>query len=769
MDSTPFDYLHKPTSGDNGRNKQQTGGYASVVHSFYPNHGDVVVPNSQRKSGSQDTFRRTPVSEYFGELTLTLEQIYSRLTGDEFYDLQKSLEKGRKIQPQTAEVIAGVVKEWAMSKGVSHYCHWFQPLNGLTAEKHDAFISMQPSRQGLGTSVIERFSGRQLIQGAPDASSLPSGGMRSTFEARGYTAWDHTSPLFIIENSGTRTLCIPSVFFGYHGQALDNKSPLLRSSHALNDHACSFMKLIGDVDVKSIYATLGVEQEYFLLDQNMVRSRPDLMLAKRTLIGATSARGQKLADHYFGSIPSRVLKFMDEMEHELYRLGIPIKTRHNEVAPSQYETAPIHENINVATDHNTITMEVMKRVAARHELACLFYEKPFNGVNGSGKHCNYSLSNDKGENLLEPGRTPHQNLRFLAVLMVITRAIACKSDALQALSMSRGNELRLGKNEAPPSFMTMYLGEELESIIKNLREFLGKPSAQFKKELNTGITSFAALMRDYSDINRTSPCAFTGHKLEFRSIGSSATVAQPMSVLNAAVAWSFKKATEELKQLLADSASREDAVIHLISRLYDESKGRIYSNFTTVEDILDTKEGKRFFNPSNTLDAISVLLDKEKTSFLVDMNVLSEEEVQARYRVRLEKYIKKIEIEIATLREMCQEFIIPATEKQLTCSQPALESAKSARFKKVQEKRVLDLEETLAGLIECCDKLTPFVKNPVSVSDDFVLRDVLSYIDGSTTIVDALRDFADRAELLVSDEYWQLPKYRELLFSHRMR
>lgn len=740
-------------------------GFSSFLH---PNQGEISVQHTQRKSGRTGEFHKVPVSDYFGELTLTLEQIYSRLSGDEYYDLQKSLEKGKKIQPQTAEVIASVIKDWAMSKGATHYCHWFQPMNGLTAEKHDAFISMQPSRQGLGTTVIERFSGRQLIQGEPDASSLPSGGMRSTFEARGYTAWDHTSPLFIVENSGTRTLCIPSAYFGYHGHALDSKTPLLRSSLALSTHACTFLKLIGDVDVKNISATLGVEQEYFLLDQNMVRARPDLMLAKRTLIGAASARGQKLADHYFGSIPSRVLRFMDEMEYELYRLGIPVKTRHNEVAPSQYETAPIHEPINVAADHNSITMEVMKRIAAKHELACLFYEKPFNGVNGSGKHCNYSLTNDKGENLLDPGRTPHQNLRFLAILAVILRGLSRHSDVFQGFTFSRGNELRLGNNEAPPTLFTIFLGDTLEKIISNLGDFIGKPSAQFKKELNVGISSFAALMRDYSDTNRTSPCAFTGDKFEFRALGASATVAQPMAAINAMIAQSFEEAAHELKQLLASNNSRDDAVVQLVTNLYNESKGKIYSGNSFSTDWLLRPENKNHFAPSNTLDAISVLLDKDKTKFLTDMGVLNGDEILSRYRVRLEKYIKKVEIEYSILSEMAVEFIIPAIEKQLMSSLPVLRECSSSHLKDQQSKRVGEIEDILAGMIENTEKLKFFVENPVS-SDEFELSDVVTYIDESKDIVEKLRRFADRAEAIVSDQYWQLPKYRELLFSHRMR
>ena len=725
------------------------------------------MPNSSNLDvGTGGT--QKPVSSFFGELTLTLEQIYSRLNGDEYFDLHRSLEKSKKIQPTTAEAIANVVKDWALSKGATHYCHWFQPMNGLTAEKHDAFISMQPARQGLGTAIIERFSGKQLIQGEPDASALPTGGMRTTFEARGYTYWDHSSPLFIVENSGTRTLCIPSVFFGYHGEALDNKTPLLRSSQALSREACTFLKLIGDVDVKSISATLGVEQEYFLVDQELVRARPDLMLAKRTLTGRASSRGQKLADHYFGSIPSRVLKFMNEMEYELYRLGVPVKTRHNEVAPSQYETAPIHENINVAADHNSITMEVMKRVASKHGLACLFYEKPFNGVNGSGKHCNYSLCNDKGENLLDPGKTPHQNLRFLAILMVVTRALENCSDVFQAFTMSRGNELRLGESDAPPSIFTVFLGEELEEIVANIHEYLGKPSAQFKKELNTGISSFAALTRDYSDTNRTSPCAFTGDKFEFRTLGSSATVAQPMAVLNAMIARSFRDAGKELKELLDSKKNRDDAVVQLIANLYTQSKAKLYSGNSYSREWLEQASIKKLYAPKNTLDAISVLLDQRQTRFLVDMGVLSDDEILSRYRVRLEKYVKKIEIENSILNEMVVEFIVPALEQQLARSLPVLRDCTTPATQTSLRKRVEKAEHILGELLDASSAMAEIVNEPVSV-ETVELKDVQNYVDNSKKLVDKLRCCADLAEAIVSDELWRLPKYRELLFSHRMR
>lgn len=709
---------------------------------------------------------RLPVSEFFGELTLTLGQIRSRLASEEFLDLQKCLDHKKKVLPKTADAIAQIIKEWAISKGSTHFCHWFQPMNGMTAEKHDAFIAMQSTSIHVGT-VIERFSGTQLVQGEPDASSLPSGGMRSTFEARGYTAWDHTSSLFIVENGGTRTLCIPSVFVGFHGQALDNKTPLLRSVETLNDEACEFLKLVGDVDVKEVYPTLGVEQEYFLLESELVRQRPDLLLAKRTLIGAVSSRGQKLADHYFGSIPERVLAFMDEMETTLYRLGIPVKTRHNEVAPSQYEMAPIFEHVILAADHNSIAMEVMKRVANRHGLACLFYEKPFAGVNGSGKHCNWSLANDKGENLLDPGRTPHQNLRFLAIVSVILKALSDHHKVISASMMSRGNELRLGFNEAPPQIFSVYLGEELEQVFESLT-LLDKPSSQTKRDINLGITQITSLTRDYADGNRTSPCAFTGNKFEFRSVGAAATVAFPMSIVNAAIAHALKEAKDRLRSYMKETSNRDEAVIRLIHELYQENKGILYSgnSYSTAWE----EEAKRrgLMESKTTYEGLSVLLDSRETSFLAHTKVLSSEEVLARYRVRMEQYQKRLEIENATLAEMIVEYVIPAVEHQLQLSLSVLEKALTPSLKKDLSKRIEDIEGIYLGLLKGIRDLRHFNENPIS-SESYELHAVKTYHAETKAISDALRDQADQAERVVSGEFWKLPRYRELLFSHRLR
>ncbi len=489
-----------------------------------------------------------PISEYFGSLTFGLEKMREKLPKDAYANLLRTLDQGKKMNRETADSIATVIKEWAVSKGATHFCHWFQPMTGLTAEKHDAFISIQHSNHSE-LKVIERFSGGQLIQGEPDASSFPSGGMRSTFEARTATRPGTPRRLFLSSRASTaNTLCVPTVFFGYHGEALDNKTPLLRSLQVLSTEACEFLKCLGDVDVKTVSATMGPEQEYFLIDKRFAALRPDLIMTGRTLLGASSPRGQQLEDHYFGSIPSRVKTFMEDVEQELYKLGVPIKTRHNEVAPSQFEVAPIFEGANIATDHNLLLMETMKRFANRHGFLCLLHEKPFANINGNGKHCNWSISNDKGENLLEPGTSPHQNLRFVEVCAVTLKGVYDHSDALRASIASPGNDHRLGGNEAPPAIISAFLGTLLEKIFVTIEK--GEAAQATEAQIiNLGVS----LIPDISpgtttDRNRTSPFAFTGNKFEFRAVGGSANISVPVTILNAAVASAFNEATARLRR-----------------------------------------------------------------------------------------------------------------------------------------------------------------------------------------------------------------------------
>jgi glutamine synthetase len=712
----------------------------------------------------KDNFgKEAPVSEYFGCMTFGLAQMREKLPKDAYANLIRTLEQGKKLPKETAEAIASAVKEWAVSKGVTHFSHWFQPMTGSTAEKHDAFISIQHANHSE-LRVIERFTGSQLIQGEPDASSFPSGGMRSTFEARGYTAWDPTSPLFIVEEENGKTLCIPTVFFGYHGQALDNKTPLLRSTDVLSTAAVDFLKLIGDVDAKKVQTTLGAEQEYFLVDKNFVALRPDLLMTGRTLIGASSARGQQLEDHYFGSIPNRVKAYMQEVEFELYKLGIPVKTRHNEVAPSQFELAPIFEDTNIASDHNLLTMEVLKRVALKHGFVCLLHEKPFAGVNGSGKHNNWSMANDKGENLLEPGNTPHQNLRFLACLSVVLRAVHRNAAAMRAAIASPGNDHRLGANEAPPAIISVFLGSLLENILNSIEQ--GKAlKATDEQIIDLGVGQIPNISKDYTDRNRTSPFAFTGNKFEFRAVGSSQNVAVPMSFLNAAVAEAFKEAAIELRDLLKKK-KRDEAVMELIRKIVKETKsirfgGNGYSDEWKAEA---KKRGLPILN--TTPDALEVLKDKKLTQFLVDAKVLTREEIESRYHIAVERYVKTLDIEHTALLEISSTYIVPTLEKQIEILAEANEVMSSSHLKKLHKTRVAEFENAFAEVLMCYDTFRTKVEKSRKGHDEH--KRMWEIVKDLQPAAFKLRDAIDTVEMLVADELWPFPKYREILLAHNL-
>lgn len=707
--------------------------------------------------------KEAPISEYFGCMTFGLAQMREKLPKDAYAHLIKTLDHGKKLPKETAESIASAVKEWSVTKGVTHFCHWFQPMTGLTAEKHDAFISIQHAHHSE-LRVIERFTGSQLIQGEPDASSFPSGGMRSTFEARGYTAWDPTSPLFIIEEENGKTLCIPTVFFGYHGQALDNKTPLLRSVDAISNEAVEFLKLIGDIDAKKVQTTLGVEQEYFLVDKNFAALRPDLLMTGRSLLGATSARGQQLEDHYFGAIPSRVKSFMQEAEFELYKLGIPVKTRHNEVAPSQFELAPIFEDMNIASDHNLLTMEVLKRVALKHGMVCLLHEKPFAGVNGSGKHNNWSMANDKGENLLEPGHTPHQNLRFLACLAVILRAVHKNAAAMRAAIASPGNDHRLGANEAPPAIISVFLGSLLENILNSIES--GKAlKATDEQIIDLGVAQIPNISKDYTDRNRTSPFAFTGNKFEFRAVGSSQNVAVPMSFLNAAVAASFKESASELKDLLKKK-KRDEAVMELIRKIVKETKAIRFSG-NGYSDEWKAEAKKRGLPILNTTpEALEVLTDKKLTQFLIDTKVLSREEIESRYHIAVERYVKTLDIEHTSLLELTSTYIIPTLEKQMQRLGDAHEAMNSASLKKLHKSRMAEFEDVFANVLSSYETFkTKVEKSRKGHDENKRMWEIMEDLQPASF---KLRDAVDTSELLVSNELWPLPKYREMLLAHNL-
>ena len=712
----------------------------------------------------KDAFGKdAPISEYFGCLTFGLAQMREKLPKDAYSNLLKTLDHGKKLPKETGESIASAVKEWSVSKGVTHFCHWFQPMTGLTAEKHDAFISIQHAHHSE-LRVIERFTGSQLIQGEPDASSFPSGGMRSTFEARGYTAWDPSSPLFIIEEENGKTLCIPTVFFGYHGQALDNKTPLLRSIDALSTEAVEFLKLVGDVDVKKIQTTLGAEQEYFLVDKNFAALRPDLIMTGRTLLGASSARGQQLEDHYFGAIPSRIKAYMQDSEFELYKLGIPIKTRHNEVAPSQFELAPIFEDMNIASDHNLITMEVLKRVAIKHGMVCLLHEKPFAGVNGSGKHNNWSMANDKGENLLEPGHTPHQNLRFLACLAVVLKAVHNHSAVIRASIASPGNDHRLGANEAPPAIISVFLGSLLENILDTIES--GKALKGTEEQIiDLGVSQIPNISKDYTDRNRTSPFAFTGNKFEFRAVGSSQNVAVPMSFLNAAVATAFKECSVNLREILKKK-KRDEAIMELVRQVVKETKtirfaGNGYSDEWKAEA---KKRGLPILN--TTPDALEVLKDKKLTQFLIDSKVLSREELESRYHIAIERYVKTLDIEHTALLELTSTYIIPTLERQMSILSESHDAMSAAPLKKLHKDRVSEFEDVFTDVLKYFSTFKHAVEKSRKGSDEHKrMWDIVETLQPASF---KLRDAVDAAELLVSDELWPLPKYREMLLAHSL-
>lgn len=707
--------------------------------------------------------KEAPISEYFGCMTFGLSHMREKLPKDAYAHLIKTLEHGKKLPKETAESIASAVKEWSVSKGVTHFCHWFQPMTGLTAEKHDAFISIQHANHSE-LRVIERFTGSQLIQGEPDASSFPSGGMRSTFEARGYTAWDPTSPLFIIEEENGKTLCIPTVFFGYHGQALDNKTPLLRSVDVLSNEAVDFLKLVGDVDAKKVQTTLGAEQEYFLVDKNFAALRPDLLMTGRTLLGASSARGQQLEDHYFGAIPSRVKSFMQEAEYELYKLGIPIKTRHNEVAPSQFELAPIFEDMNIASDHNLLTMDVLKRVALKHGMVCLLHEKPFAGVNGSGKHNNWSMANDKGENLLEPGHTPHQNLRFLACLAVTLRAVHKNAAAMRAAIASPGNDHRLGANEAPPAIISVFLGSLLENILNSIES--GKAlKATDEQIIDLGVSQIPNISKDYTDRNRTSPFAFTGNKFEFRAVGSSQNVAVPMSFLNAAVAAAFRESAVELKDLLKKK-KRDEAVMELIRKIVKETKAIRFSG-NGYSDEWKAEAKKRGLPILNTTpEALEVMKDKKLTQFLIDTKVLSREEIDSRYHIAVERYVKTLDIEHTAMLEMTSTYIIPTLEKQMRQLGEAQASMTSPALKKLHKARITEFEAVFSDVLTGFESFKNKVeKSRKSHDENKRMWEIMEDLQPASF---KLRDAVDSSELLVSNELWPLPKYREMLLAHNL-
>jgi glutamine synthetase len=701
---------------------------------------------------------RSPVSAYFGRHVLDLIKLKERLPREAYQSLVATLKSGSPLAKETADTIASVAREWATSHGATHFTHWFQPMTGLTAEKHDSFIDLNTQMSGE-LKVLEKFSGSQLSQSEPDASSFPSGGMRSTFEARGYTAWDPGSPMFLVESVNGRTLCIPSVFVSYHGESLDHKTPMLRSLEALNKHASAFLKLLGDVDVQAVSATLGCEQEYFLIDRDHFTARPDLVMTDRTLLGAASARGQQFEDHYFGSIPARVLAFMEEMEFELHRLGVPVRTRHNEVAPMQFEMAPVFEDVNLAIDHNALAMDIMRKVALRHGFVCVLHEKPYDGINGSGKHCNWSMVTDRGENLLDPGRTPHQNLRFLAFIGVCLKAVHDHADALRWSISGPNNDLRLGANEAPPAIISVFVGDLLTKIIDRIASG-GKIDDPETFVIQMGVGRVPQLAKDNTDRNRTSPFAFTGNKFEFRAVGSSANTAQPMMMLNAAAADALKTMTERLSAKIKKGTARDQAVLELLREIFQETTAIRFEGNNYSDEWRKEAEKRGLPNYADTPTAIAAMSDTRRTAFLRELEILNERELASRLNVSLERYIKTVELEAETMVEMLSTQVVPAGEKQLVATSAAAAAARAAGVS--IDCRLGEVAKGLNDMVTSLEELRGLLRGMESLHGEDAEARYLA--DKVRPAMSKARAAADHLEHQVEDDLWVVPKYREMLF-----
>jgi glutamine synthetase len=703
-------------------------------------------------------------SEYFGINTFGARQMREKLPKEIFSKLNSAIKLGKKLDLEIAPTVAQVVKDWAISQGVTHFTHWFQPLTGLTAEKHDAFLSFDEDRDPM-----ESFSAEQLIQSEPDASSLPSGGLRATWEARGYTAWNPASPLFIMEMAGTRTLCIPSVFIGYNGEALDEMTPLLRSSDILSEKAIALLELIGDKGVRRVYTTMGAEQEYFLIDRALFALRPDLVMGGRTLIGAPPPRGQQLEDHYFGGIPERIQACIAEVEFELYKLGVPITMRHNEVAPCQFEMAPVFEESDIAVDHNQLVMSTLRRVALRHGLQALLAEKPFAGVNGSGKHCNWSMSitSDNSElngfNLLKPGKTPHQNIRFLLFLAAVLKGVHKHAALLRAGIASSGNEHRLGANEAPPAIISVFMGSMLTRVIDEIVEGKSSGSAE-QAMIKLGVARLPEIQKDNTDRNRTSPFAFTGAKFEFRAVGSSASIAFPIVLVNAAVAEAIGELTDELRDELKDTKSIDDAVLKVVRKAFKESELIRFEGNNYSDEWVKEAESRGLPNVSRTPEALEALTAKPAKKTLTSLGIFTKEELEARYHVRMERYSKDLLIEMHTLKEMIDTLVLPAAYTYAGNLAASAAQAKAAGITVVPQVDAANEVGTMIQTLRTRRNELVKVLDQAEGMHDALEKQAKLLTSAGAEAMQHVRETSDALELVVGDEYWPLPKYREILF-----
>ena len=693
----------------------------------------------------------TMVPELFGSMVFNDKVMQQRLPKATYKALKKTVENGEPLDISVANVVANAMKDWAVELGCTHFTHWFQPMTGVTAEKHDSFITP------CGDGVIMEFSGKELIKGEPDASSFPSGGIRATFEARGYTTWDPTSPAFVRDT----TLYIPTAFCSYTGEVLDKKTPLLRSMERLSAEAVKILHLLGKTDVKRVATTVGPEQEYFLIDKELYDQRIDLKLTGRTLFGAPAPKGQELEDHYFGSIKTRVAAYMKELDEELWKLGVLAKTKHNEVAPSQHELAPIFSTSNIATDHNELTMEIMQKVAERHGLVCLLHEKPFKGVNGSGKHNNWSISTNTGENLLSPGKNPEDNLQFLLFLAAVVKAVDEYQDLLRITVASAGNDHRLGANEAPPAIISMYLGDDLDALVHSIingEDYHSHKAAR----MQTGVDVLADFKKDNSDRNRTSPFAFTGNKFEFRALGSSVNIGCPNYMLNTMVA-------EELKgfyEVLKDAEDLDAAIKALIKDTLTAHQRIIFNGDNYSDEWVKEAERRGLLNMKSLPEALAHFLDQKNIDLFVNNNIITEQELRARYEIDLETYSKQINIEALTMLDMARKNIAPAVSAFTTSLADSILSKKAvsdAVPTKAEEELLISLSSKLESFCKLIAQLQEEVVKASSVTDNAQEADY--YNKYVITKMNELREVGDQMEAETSAEYWPYPSYADLLFS----
>ncbi|TND03506.1 MAG: glutamine synthetase [Bacteroidetes bacterium] len=703
------------------------------------------------------------VAAYFGENVFGIDAMRQYLSSDGYGSVLAAIQSGARIERKLADEIAAGMKAWATSKGATHYTHWFQPLTGTTAEKHDAFF--EPVEGGR---AIEKFGGSQLVQQEPDASSFPSGGIRNTFEARGYTAWDPTSPAFVID----KTLCIPTIFISYTGEALDYKTPLLKALSALDKAAVDVCQYF-DKNVTKVIATLGWEQEYFLVDSALYNARPDLAFTGRTLFGASPAKGQQLEDHYFGSIPMRVQAFMRDLEIEAHKLGIPIKTRHNEVAPNQFECAPIFEEINPAVDHNQLLMDIMEKIAQRHNFRVLLHEKPFAGVNGSGKHNNWSMATNTGKNLLSPGKTPKTNLMFLTFFVNIIKAVYDNADLMRAVIASAGNDHRLGANEAPPAIISVFLGSQLSAILDEVEQKVkkdGKMTPEEKTQLKLNIGKIPDILLDNTDRNRTSPFAFTGNKFEFRAVGSSANCSGAMTVINTIMTDQLIRFKKETDALIAKGKDKDEAILQVLRNYIVESKAiRFEGNGYGDEWVKEAKK-RGLNNFKTTPEALEAFNNKKFIALFERHNILTAREQHARYEIYLETYVKKIQIEGRLIGDLATNNIIPTAiqyQNRLIENVRGLKEILGvAEFKKAaatQLEMIIEISEHIAGIRTKVDEMTEARKKANAMTDYHEMAE--AYCHKVKPYFEVIRKHVDDLEMIVDDEAWPLPKYRELLFT----